>query len=169
MARKYSGHIRIKAPLRPTVLQAKLLALINDKEVMREVHWKLGKFCEPYVPKKSGKLIESMHAYPQSVRWETPYAHYQYMGEVWGPNFPVIKSGTIVGWYSPAGSDEGYVKRPTGRELGVPGEWMGWRFGYTTPGTKHHWFDEAMKNGGKRNYSRAVTELLKKKAKELNT
>ena len=164
MARKYSGHIRIKAPLRPTVLQAKLLALINDKEVMRDVHRLLGEFCEPYVPKKSGALRASMHAYPQTVRWETPYAHYQYMGEVYGPNHPIIRQGTIVGWYS----TPGMPKHPTGRELGIPGEWKGWRFGYTTPGTKHHWFEEAMKNGGKRNYSVAVTRLLKKKAKELN-
>lgn len=163
MARTYSGHIRVAAPLKPTVLQERLLKLINDKEVMRDAHRLLGEVCNPYVPNKSGELRKSMKAYPKSVRWETPYAHYQYMGEVYGPNHPIIRKGIIVGWYS----TPGMKKRPTGRELGVPGEWMGWKFGYTTQGTKHHWFDEAMKNGGKRNYSRAVTELLKKKAKSL--
>lgn len=171
MARTYTGHIRVKAPLRPTVLQDKLLKIINDKEVMREAHRLLGEQCNKYVPKKSGALRASMKAYPQSVRWETPYAHYQYMGEVYEPNYPILSSfkstnhndGLIIGWYS----RPGVQKVPTGRELGVPGEWKGWRFGYTTPDTHHHWFDEAMKNGGKRTYSIRVTNMLKKKAKEL--
>ena len=160
MARQYSGHIRVEAPLKPTVLQRMLLAIINDKEAMREAHQILGEMCNKFVPSKSGALRQSMHAYPKSVRWETPYAHYQYMGEIYGPNYPIIRKGVITGWYS----KRGVKKSPTGRELGLPGEWMGWRFGYTTPGTKHHWFDEAMKNGGKRNYSVAVTRMLKKRA-----
>lgn len=171
MARSYTGHIRVKAPLKPTVLQEKLLRIIDDKEVMREAHRLLGEQCNKYVPKKTGALRASMKAYPQSVRWETPYAHYQYMGEVYGPNYPILSSfkstnhhdGLIIGWYS----RPEVQKVPTGRELGVPGEWKGWRFGYTTPDTHHHWFDEAMKNGGKRTYSIRVTNMLKKKAREL--
>lgn len=164
MARTYSGHLRLKAPLRPTVLQQKLFAITSNQDTRREAHRILGEMCNPYVPKKSGALRASMKAYPQTVRWEVPYAHYQYMGEVYGPNIPIITKGTIVGWYSIPGQK----KHPTGRELGVPGEWMGWKFGYTTPNTKHHWFDEAMKDGGLRTYSLRVTNMLKKKAKELN-
>ena len=141
-----------------------VLDIIDDKEVMREVHRMLGERCNEYVPMKSGTLRASMKAYPQSVRWETPYAHYQYEGEVYGPNIPIIQQGIIIGWYS----RPGVQKYPTGRELGIPGEWKGWKFGYTTPGTKHHWLDEAMKNGGLRGYSIAVTAMLKRKAKELN-
>ena len=181
MAREYSGHLRVKAPLIPTKLQRELLDLINDKEVMREAHRMLGEMCNEYVPMKSGELRRSMKAYPKTVRWETPYAHYQYMGEVYGPNVPIVTGGTLTGFYKVSGrtyprfsggtitgwfSYPGLKKRPTGRELGVPGYWKGWKFGYTKAGTTHHWFDEAMKNGGKRNYSRAVTEMLKKEAKK---
>ena len=151
MAREYSGHLRVKAPLIPTKLQRELLDLINDKEVMREAHQLLGEACNPYVPKKSGDLRASMKAYPQTVRWEKAYAHYQYMGEVYGPNRPFIRKGIIVGWYSYPKTV--MKKHPTGRELGVPGYWKGWKFGYTKAGTTHHWFDEAMKNGGKKQRS----------------
>lgn len=179
MARTYTGHLRVKAPLKPTVLQEKLLNIIDDKEVMREAHRLLGEQCNKFVPKKTGTLRASMKAYPQTVRWETPYAHYQYMGEVYGPNYPGAISGSPA-WRSPEG---GGSKYPMGRELGIPGiavlypRWqkgeprvkvpLVYTFGYTTPNTHHHWFDEAMKNGGKRTYSIRVTNMLKKKAKEL--
>ena len=155
-------YLKIQENVINTALQKKLFSLIDDNDVMQEIHQMLGEQCNSFVPKKSGELRQSMKAYPEFVRWETPYAHYQYEGEVYGPNRPVIKKGIIVGWYSKG------PKYPTGRELGVPGEWMGWRFGYTTPGTGHHWFDAAMENGGRRTFSLRVTNLLKRKARELN-
>jgi len=177
-----TGHIRLSNPLDGTKLQRRLLKLLNDKEVNREVHRLLGERCNIYVPKKSGALRQSMKAYPQSVRWETPYAHYQYEGEVYGPNIPVLE-GEDPAWRS------GKVKYPTGRQLGKKGSallhpiWRidegeynlvepdilaSYNFGYTTPNTSSHWLDEAMKNGGLNAYSRAVTAMLKRKAKELN-
>lgn len=170
MAREFTGQIRVKKPIQGTDLQRKLLDIIDDKEVMREIHRKLGERCEPYVPYKTGKLRASMRPYPQTVRWETPYGHYQYEGEIWGPNKPVFSSATsrkfgssiIIGWRS------GTSKHRTGRELGIPGYYRGWKFGYTTPGTAHHWLDRAMANGGLRAYSISVTALLKRRARKLN-
>lgn len=159
---KYTGYILVKAPLKPTELQQKLINIIGTEKAMREVHRLLGEFCEPYVPKNTGGLRASMKAYPGSVKWETPYAHYQYTGVVYGPNFPIIRNGIVTGWKSSAGKK----KRKTNRELGVPGEWKGWKFGYSEPGTAHHWFNKAMAGRGKNNYSIAVTKLLKKLANE---
>ena len=159
MASKY---VRIHANMPNTVLQKKLFDLIGNKEVMRETHRILGEMCNDYVPMKSGELRKSMHPYPQSVVWTAPYARYQYEGEVWGPNKPVIKDGVIVDW------EKGEPRYPTGRELGVQHEWLGWKFGYTTPGTGHHWFDKAMENGGRRTYSLRVTNMLKAEAKKRN-
>lgn len=163
MAKFPTGEIRLKEPLKHTVLQRALMNIITNKEAMREVHRKLGERCNEYVPYKHGELRASMRPYPQSVRWEADYAKYQYLGEVWGPNKPIFKNGEVVGWKSVPLE----ARRPTGRELGVPGYWKGWRFGYTTPGTAHHWLDKAMENGGLRAYSISVTSVLKRWAKKV--
>lgn len=159
---KYTGYVQVKAPLKPSELQKQLLAIVNNKEAMREAHRILGEMCEPYVPMESGQLRASMKAYPTSVKWETPYAHYQYEGVVYSPNYPLIRQGIVVGWRSPAGRK----KKKTNRELGVPGSYMGWQFGYTTPGTAHHWFEKAMAGRGKNTYSINVTKMLKTMAKK---
>lgn len=48
---------------------------------------------------------------PTEIEVAGPYAHYQYEGEVWGPNIPIKENGIVVGWWSPP------VKYPTGRRL----------------------------------------------------
>ena len=47
------------------------------------------------------------------VVWNTPYAHYQYMGIVYGPNIPIIEDGILMGFFSPPGRP----KHPTDRSL----------------------------------------------------
>lgn len=117
----------------------------NKLIAQKKLNLRIVKDSEPYVPMKSGRLRRSVTfpegAYGEWIEYGThlprPYARYQYFGEVYGPNIPVFKGDRIVGWRSKS------PKRPTGRELGVPGTWKGWKFGYTTNGTQHHWFDEA--------------------------
>ena len=164
MAKEPEGTILVKEILKGTALQKKLYALLNDKEARREAHRILGERCNQFVPMKSGELRGHMHPYPQTVRWEMPYAKYQYQGEVWGPNHPVYdNNGRIIGWETES------PRRPMGRMLGAhPHEWKGWRFGYTTPNTGHHWLDKAMENGGLRAYSISVTAMLKRRARKLN-
>lgn len=71
---------------------------------------------EPYVPFRQGALRSSVR-YPKGIdggeiEYNTPYAHYLYMGEVYGPNIPKKDAqGNIIGWMSPPS------KRPTGRRL----------------------------------------------------
>ncbi len=148
-----------------TKRQDELIAMLNDPEVRTNMNKILGKYINNFVPLgKTGKLRESMEATPDSITWgknlERNYAGYQYRGQVYGPNIPIIRQGTIVGWYSRK------PKHPTGRELGVPGEWKGWVFGYSEPGTKHHWDEQFSKDRRwKAQANREITQELKKECK----
>lgn len=158
--------IHVESPT--TALQERLMAVLSDRYAKEEVHKKLGEFVNDFVPSSSGALRDSMKYTATYVTWDTPYARYQYEGEVWGPNLPIWqynsgdKTSTITGWYSVA------PKSPTGRELGVPGYWKGWTFGYTTPGTGHHWYEKAIRTKGKRAFTNRVTNVLKARARRLN-
>lgn len=145
-----------------TTKQQKLLKLLNDKGVREEVNERIKDSINEFVPMKSGALRKSARVTANTISWGTglKYARYQYFGEVYGPNYPIMRQGTIVGWYS----RRGMKKYPTGRELGVPGFWKGWRFGYTTPGTHHHW-DEYYKYLPKMRTNLEITRLLKRECK----
>lgn len=166
------GFITINPHLRSGSVRKRLLAVMSDRETKREVHQKLKEFVEPYVPmsKGGGDLRESAEAKPSGVIYKTPYAHYQYEGKVYGQNLPkwyyskADKTSYITGWYS----IPGVKKTPTGRTLGQPGNWKGWDFGYSTPGTTHHWLEEAFKNGGKARFSKQATRVMKARARRLN-
>ena len=75
--------------------------------------------------------------------WDSPYAHYMYMGEIYGPNIPRYdEEGNLVGWWSPP------VKQPTGRPLT-----------YSEPGTGPKWF-EAAKAEHKNDWVNLVKKVL---------
>lgn len=72
--------------------------------------------CNAYVPLDSGALRGSSLTHSDAAGgrlvWSTPYARYQFAGEVYGPNYPIFDGGGApAGFYSPR------VKRPTGRRL----------------------------------------------------
>lgn len=81
---------------------------VIDAEVIR--------FCEPYVPFDKGVLTASASTATKvgsgEVRYQTPYARYQYYGEVYGPNIPMT-----IGGEQTFRSKPGQKKSPTGREL----------------------------------------------------
>lgn len=99
---------------------------VIDAAVIRE--------CRPYVPFAEGILAGSANTATKigsgEVVYATPYARYQYYGEVYGPSFPIVENGEIVGWRSPP------EKYPTGRELEYSTE--------VNPQAGSHWFDRAM-------------------------
>lgn len=70
-----------------------------------------------YTPMKNGFLYRS--ATEDTVigsgiiRQNLPYAHYQYRGLVYGPNFPIWENGIIIGWRS----RKNMKKHPTGGKL----------------------------------------------------
>ena len=74
---------------------------------------RLAKYCEPYVPMQTGLLVGSARITPEAVTYPGPYAHYQYEGIVYGPNFPIKENGIAVGFFS----IPDMPKSPTGRQL----------------------------------------------------
>lgn len=79
-----------------------------DSEVIRQ--------CEPYVPFDEGALARSASLATRIgsgfVIYNTPHAHYQYYGVVYGPNIPMTIGGEQT-FRSPVGQ----VKHPTNRKL----------------------------------------------------
>lgn len=152
--------------INPDNIERKVKNLIDDN-VMIAIHNLFLKMCTPYVPMDEGPLSQNVEATPQYARWAEKYAHYQYMGEVYGPNFPIVDktTGNIIGWYS----QPGMKKHPTGRELGVDGEWRGWKFGYNRerhPLAAHHW-DKVMMQDKRDEFLRGVEDILRRRAREL--
>lgn len=113
-------------------------------EAMYAIHDLLAKEFEPYVPTKEGVMVHGVEVTPEYIKYPGPYAHYQYMGEVYGPNIAQWDEAgeVVVGWKSPKGKGS---KHPTGRPLGAPGELLNskgevaWVFGYTNPQSTSHW------------------------------
>lgn len=72
-----------------------------------------------YAPWETGSLAKSAYGATQigsgKVIYPGPYAHYQYYGEVYGPNIPVFEddSGIPTRFFSRPGEK----KHPTGRSL----------------------------------------------------
>ena len=75
------------------------------------------RYTMPYVPFATGTLANSAYTASKigegEIVYDTPYAHYQYVGEVYGPNIPVFEddSGIPTRYFSPP------KKYPTGRQL----------------------------------------------------
>lgn len=117
----------------------------NLRECQKLLNIQVTADCDPLIPFRQGALRNSVNypdgIYGGQIEYNTPYAHYQYMGKVYGPNIPIRDdSGNITGWYSPP------VKHPTGAKLTMH-----------TPGTTDHWFDRAKEQHG-RDWVRLVKE-----------
>ena len=109
-----------------TAKLAKEFEALKDDNVMYHIHNEFKRMCDPYVPMKEGVLSQtngnngSVEVTKDNVRWfakapgsDVSYAHYMYVGEVYGPNIPIIEDGIVVGWFSPFGQK----KHPTGRDI----------------------------------------------------
>lgn len=96
------------------------LGLDDGGRVQRIIDQRVIDYCQPYVPASPDRTLEfsaqiSTEIGSGQVVWNTPYAHYQYMGIVYGPNIPILEpeTGILMGWFSPPGRP----KYPTDREL----------------------------------------------------
>lgn len=154
-----------------------LLLWIESPEVKRDVvNQTIADAIQPYVPMKSGALRRSRIVGTRTISWGRglPYAHYQYEGVVYAPNIPIIRQGQVIGWYSPRGQK----KHPTDRQLGgrglggigqssgMSGFWKGWYFGYTTPGTMHHWdliYEWKLKSDTNKEITKQLKQILRER------
>ena len=87
--------------------------ILNNREVKLAINNEFARMCDPYVPMVEGMLSQSVQVQEDGIYYPGPYAHYMYIGQVYGPNIPIVENGEIVGWFSPPGKQ----KYPTGREI----------------------------------------------------
>ena len=56
---------------------------------------------DKYVPFHEGQLAyDNRIIEDDKIIYQSPYAHYMYIGDVMGPNIPIKENGVIVGWWS---------------------------------------------------------------------
>lgn len=66
-----------------------------------------------WVPMKSGALYNRVTIEPKTITHTAPYAHYAYMGQVYGPNIPITEGKRVTGFFS----QPNRAKKPTGKAL----------------------------------------------------
>jgi len=109
-----------------------------------------------YTPWDAGVLAKSAYGATRIgsgvVVYPGPYAHYQYYGEVYGPNIPVYEddTGEPTRFFSPPG----VKKHPTGRELKYSPD--------VNPLARSFWF-EAMKANHKKDILREARNAARRK------
>lgn len=108
------------------------------------------RLMDPYVPASQAEMLsQNVRVYTDGdqgvVEYNSPYAHYQYEGEVYGPNYPIKDQGIIVGWYSPP------HKTPTGKKLKYSD--------FPHPLATSHW-DKAMMTARKGDLTKAYQKYL---------
>ncbi len=143
----------VKVAVDKSVLDKKLIELVNDN-TMLQIHNTFAKMCDPYVPMDEGVLAQTIEIKPDGVTYNQPYAHYQYTGLVYGPNFPIVENGIIIGWYSKPGEK----KTPTGGYLNYSKE--------KHPLATSEW-DKAMMRDRGDEFKQQVTAILQNEARKL--
>lgn len=110
----------------------------NIGEAQKLLNMQIVADCDQLIPFQQGALRNSVN-YPQGINggeieWNTPYAHYQYEGELY-----LAENGSSF-------ADKYEKKYPTGEPLS-----------YHTEGTGDHWFESA-KEQNKEEWIKLVKE-----------
>lgn len=105
--------IKVKVKMKPATQIITRLGLNATGDVQQHFTNMVNGRISRYMPYQTGMLSTKLKRIksPTEIEVNAPYAHYQYMGEVYGPNIPRIENGQIVGWWSPP------IKHRTGRRL----------------------------------------------------
>ena len=110
----------------------------NFREAQKKLNMQIVADCDEYIPMQQGALRGSVNypngIYGDEISWNTPYAHYQYMGELY-----LTEDGRSF-------ASKGEPKYPTGIPLN-----------YHHPGTGSHWFETA-----KEIHQQEWTDLVKR-------
>ena len=122
----------------------------EDKAAQRFLAEDVERKCQPYVPMSAGSaahMVNAARVTADSIIYPGPYAHYQYVGQVYGPNYPIKDGGFVTGWYSPP------RKTPTGRSLN--------HSHFRHPLATSKW-DKAMETARKGDLAQAVENYIKR-------
>jgi len=118
--------MRLQVRIKPDIDTAKILksrGLGASHDATVHIAGVIRQLCDPYVPMDQGTLKNTAQVIDAAgevyILYGQPYAHYQYTGEVYGPNIPIRDkaTGEVIGWYS----NPHIQKQPTGRELTYSG------------------------------------------------
>lgn len=104
--------LKIDTYMSPTLMNI-AKSIKADSAMKKFANAELARFCEPYVPSQTNHLSQKARITADCVTYPGPYAHYQYTGIVYGPNYPIRENGHIVRWVS----RKGVKKHPTDRHL----------------------------------------------------
>lgn len=126
-----------------------------DDNTMLQIQTLYAKTIDPYVPMDTGTLAHTLEITSKGVKYNVPYAHYMYIGLVYGPNIPIIENGEIVGWFSPPGKGS---KHPTGDSINYDLS--------AHPLATSHWDKVAMQTEIHK-FENDVKQILVRRAKEL--
>lgn len=109
-------HVLVDGDFSPDALLKKC-GLEDHGPVQTAVDRAIIDYTMPYWAWDTGTLARSAYAASDigggEIIYPGPYAHYQYYGEVYGPNIPIFEDGILAGFFSPPGQP----KHPTGRQL----------------------------------------------------
>ena len=85
--------MQIRFGLKSVDINARGMAarLQNDSAFWTFAATEWHRLYSPYVPFESGTLRDSVTIAPKTITHNAPYAHYQYTGEVYGPNYPITQ------------------------------------------------------------------------------
>ncbi len=172
------GSIRVRVPAAQlqTKLQKKLSDVVGNRKARLETNKIYLEMSNKYVPYEEGTLRNKGHYTEKSVIWDTEYAHYQYVGIVYGPNFPIYDrnadNGKPVSYHidpvtnrrwpvfnpavaTPIGfrTPKGMTKYPTNRSLSYHKD--------GNPLASKEW-DKKMLQNDRRAFNNRVTSALKK-------
>ena len=154
-------------------IEDKINRLIHDEQTMLAIHNEFARYCDDYVPAYTGTmahtieidkelkpednsktLADAIQVTKDYVHYTQPYAHYQYTGEVYGPNIPFEDEDGFIYWRSPKGKK----KYPTGRQLQYSKQ--------VHPKASKEW-DKAMMATRGEEFTEAVKDILVRRAREL--
>lgn len=90
---------------------------MHFKKTQRFIDSECIRHMKPYMPFRNGILEASATIGTVigsgEIHQNLSYAHYQYVGKVYGPNIPIMENGILVGFYSKPNEK----KHPTGANI----------------------------------------------------
>ena len=87
----------------------KIIAKVRSDKLWKAAAIEYHRLLEPFVPKDTRALNETVDISPKTIVYRAPYAHYQYEGRVMGPSIPISRHGNAVGFFSPRGVRKSYT------------------------------------------------------------
>lgn len=93
--------------------ERKCLELVRSDRFWKYAAYEWHRLYKDYVPMQSGALYNNVTIAPKTITHHVPYAHYMYMGQVYGPNMPIYEGDNLAGFFS----QPNRRKKPTGKSL----------------------------------------------------